>query len=91
MPKALVAGLAIVVLAATVARGWSCGFEDPNSATMQRVMLNMVYPDSLYVQGAVDTALRAGKLKPAHFAKPWRLYTSPSPRDRTRVRIPSPA
>jgi hypothetical protein len=70
----LVTGLAIVALAATVARGWSCGFEDPNSATMQRVMLNVVYPDALYVQGAVDTALRAGRLKPAHFARPGDFF-----------------
>ena len=77
MRQALVTGLTIVVLATTVARGWSCGFEDPNSATMQRVMLNVVYPDSLYVQGAVDTALRAGKLKPAHFAKPGDFFALP--------------
>jgi hypothetical protein len=63
-------GLAVVALAATVARGWSCGFEDPNSASMQRVKLNLIYPDSLYVQGAVDEALREGVLMPKHFTRP---------------------
>ncbi|WP_090877786.1 hypothetical protein [Bauldia litoralis] len=66
--------MAIVVLAATVARGWSCGFEDPNSATMQRVMLTVVYPESLHVQGAADAALRAGALKPEHFTRPGDFF-----------------
>jgi len=61
-------------LTATVLPGRTCGFEDPNSATMQRVMLNVVYPNALYVQGAVDEALRAGMLRPAHFTRPGDFF-----------------
>jgi len=41
---------------------------------MQRVMLNLVYPNALYVQGAVDEALRAGMLRPAHFTRPGDFF-----------------
>ena len=67
-------GLAVLVAAAPVAQGRACGFEDPNSASMQRVRLSLVYPNALYVQGAVDTALRDGVLKPAHFIRPGDFF-----------------
>jgi hypothetical protein len=70
----LVTGLAVLALTATALPGRTCGFEDPNSATMQRVMLNVVYPNALYVQGAVDEALRAGMLRPAHFTRPGDFF-----------------
>jgi hypothetical protein len=70
----LVTGLAIVALASSADAGQACGFEDPNSATMQRVKLNLIYPNSLYVQGAVDEALREGVLLPAHFARPGDFF-----------------
>lgn len=47
----------------------ACGFEDPNSVSMQRVVLNFVYPNSGYVLGAADAALRTGLLRPDHFKK----------------------
>ena len=72
--RLLVMGLASLALATTVAPSRTCGFEDPNSATMQRVMLNLVYPNALYVQGAVDEALRAGMLRPAHFTRPGDFF-----------------
>lgn len=59
----------VMTVAVSVSPGWSCGFEDPNSAAIQRVGLNIVYPNALYVQGAVDQALRDGVLLPAHFTK----------------------
>jgi hypothetical protein len=37
-------------------------------------MLNVVYPNALYVQGAVDEALRAGMLRPAHFTRPGDFF-----------------
>lgn len=70
----LISGLAILALAATAIPGLTCGFEDPKSASMQRVMLNRVYPNALYVQGWIDQALRDGILKPAHFARPGDLF-----------------
>lgn len=72
--RCLVTGLAVLALAATVLPGRTCGFEDPNSAAMQRVMLNVVYPNAVYVQGAVDEALRAGMLRPAHFTRPGDFF-----------------
>ncbi|SDB58779.1 hypothetical protein SAMN02982931_04734 [Bauldia litoralis] len=70
----LVTGLAIVALASSADAGRACGFEDPNSATMQRVKLNLIYPNSLYVQGAVDEALREGVLLPTHFTRPGDFF-----------------
>jgi len=72
--RSLVTGLAVLALAASAAPGRTCGFEDPNSAAMQRVMLNVVYPNALYVQGAVDEALRAGMLRSAHFTRPGDFF-----------------
>lgn len=68
--RCLVTGLALLAMAATAAPSWTCGFEDPKGAAAQRVMLSLVYPNALYVQGAVDSALRAGVLRPEHFIKP---------------------
>ena len=74
MSRTLITGLAVIALAASAVPGWSCGFEDPNSASMQRVQLNLVYPNSLYVQGAVDEALREGVLMPKHFTTPGDFF-----------------
>jgi len=70
----LITGLAIFTLATSATVGRTCGFEDPNSAAMQRVKLNLVYPNSLYVQGAVDEALREGVLMPVHFTRPGDFF-----------------
>jgi hypothetical protein len=48
----------------------ACGFEDPNGAPAQRVMLNIIYPKALYTLGAADTALRAGLLRRDHLTTP---------------------
>jgi len=72
--RCVITSLSVLALAATVVPGRTCGFEDPSSAAMQRVMLNVVYPNALYVQGAVDEALRAGKLQPAHFIRPGDFF-----------------
>jgi hypothetical protein len=72
--RCLVTGLAIFALAATVHPGRTCGFEDPTSTSMQHVMVNLVYANALYVQGAVDEALLAGKLQPTHFTRPGDFF-----------------
>jgi hypothetical protein len=72
--RSLTAVVAVLALTATSPPGWTCGFENPNSATMQRVMLNVVYPNAIHVQGAVDTALRSGALRPAHFTRPGDFF-----------------
>ena len=49
-----------VVMIATAVPSFACGFEDPSSATLQRGLLNWVYPKSLYVSTAVWQAQMAG-------------------------------
>ena len=69
-----ISALALLASASVADLGWTCGFEDPNSATMQRVMLSVVYPEALYVLGAADTALREGTLRAEHFTKPGDFF-----------------
>ena len=66
--------IAVLASATIVIPARACGFEDPNSVSMQRVMLNLVYPNSLHVQGAIDTALRRGLLRPDHFKRRGELF-----------------
>jgi hypothetical protein len=55
----LVAALACAVAALPAL---ACGLEDPSSIAMQRGVLNLAYPQSLYVGTAVWQAQAAGKL-----------------------------
>jgi hypothetical protein len=41
---------------------WSCGFDDPSSATVQRGMMSLAFPKSAYVRTAVWQAQLAGEL-----------------------------
>jgi hypothetical protein len=50
-----------VALAASGA-AWPCGFDDPNSATVQRGMMNLAFPKSAYVRTAIWQAQLAGEL-----------------------------
>lgn len=60
----------VAITAATAALPASaCGFEDPNSVSIQRVVLNFAYPNSSHVLGASDAALRTGLLRADHFKK----------------------
>ena len=57
----------ISIAIALTGLGWSalgCGFEDPASATVQRGVLNLSYPNALYVIGAAAQARVAGILRP---------------------------
>jgi hypothetical protein len=49
-----------MMMFATAVPSFACGFEDPSSATLQRGVLNWVYPKSLYVSTAVWQAQIAG-------------------------------
>jgi len=56
-------GLAAFALALGVSStAWPCGFDDPNSATVQRGMMNLVFPKSAYVRTAIWQAQVAGEL-----------------------------
>jgi hypothetical protein len=66
MRRSSITAFAALALAAMATLALACGFEDPNGASAQRVMLNLVYPKSLYALGAVDTALRAGVIRREH-------------------------
>ena len=56
-------GMAVCALA-LVANGaaWPCGFDDPNSAKVQRGMMNLAFPKSAYVRTAIWQAQLAGEL-----------------------------
>ena len=41
---------------------WSCGFDNPNSAMVQRGMMNLAFPKSAYVRTAIWQAQLAGEL-----------------------------
>ncbi len=49
---------------ALVAAGsaWSCGLEDPNSASVQRGAMNLAFPQSAWVRTAIWQAQMAGEL-----------------------------
>jgi hypothetical protein len=72
--RSLVTSLAILAMAAAPARSLACSFEDPSGAAAQRVILSVVYPNALYVEGAVYSALSEGILRPAHFAQPGDFF-----------------
>jgi hypothetical protein len=57
-----VAALASLVAMAPVALG--CGYEDPNSAAVQRGVLNFAYPNALHVLGALTQARLNGVIAP---------------------------
>jgi hypothetical protein len=64
---------ALLIAPVSVTDGaWACGFEDPNSATVQRGILNWTYPNALYVQGA---------LTQAHLNRIIELPTAPAAQD----------
>ena len=50
--RSIALGAAAVLLASTVT-AVSCGFENPNSVSAQRGLLNLAYPNALYVISAV--------------------------------------
>jgi hypothetical protein len=52
--------VAALVIFASATPAIPCGFEDPSSVTMQRGVLNFVYPKSLWVSTAVWQAQLAG-------------------------------
>ena len=52
----------VVALLAWAQPAWACGFEDPNSVTAARGILNFVYPQSLHVTSAVWRAELDGVL-----------------------------
>lgn len=52
-----------VALLAWAHPAWTCGFEDPNSATAARGVLNVVYPDALHVVSAVWRAELDGAIE----------------------------
>jgi hypothetical protein len=56
------AALTSLVAMAPVAFG--CGYEDPNSAAVQRGVLNFAYPYALHVVGALTQARLAGVVAP---------------------------
>lgn len=61
MRHAWIRGAAIgTVLALAGSAATGCGFEDPSSASMQRGILNFVFPNSLHVTTAVWQAQLAG-------------------------------
>ena len=61
--RTLQRGLAAFALAlAASGTAWPCGFDDPNSATVQRGMMNLVFPKSAYVRTAIWQAQVAGEL-----------------------------
>jgi hypothetical protein len=70
MRRSLITAFSALALAAMATLAFACGFEDPSGASARRVMLNQVYPNSLYALGAVDTALRAGVIRIEHLATP---------------------
>lgn len=76
-----ITAFALLASASIATAGWACGFEDPKSVPAQQVVLGLIYPNALYVQGAVDSALRGGVLGPEHFAPstdPSALYRTAS-------------
>lgn len=48
----------------------SCGYEDPNSASVQRGVLNLSYYNALYVVGALTQARMDGVIAPPSEASP---------------------
>ena len=48
----------------------SCGYEDPNSASVQRGVLNLSYCNALYVVGALTQARMDGVIAPPSEASP---------------------
>ena len=56
-------GLVVCVLTLGAAgAAWPCGLDDPNSAKVQRGMMNLAFPQSLWVRTAVWQAQMAGDL-----------------------------
>ena len=55
---------ALTALAALAPVALGCGYEDPNSAAVQRGVLNHAYPNALYVVGALTQARMEGVLAP---------------------------
>lgn len=56
-------GLVVCVLTLGAAgAAWPCGFDDPNSAKVQRGMMNLAFPKSAYVRTAIWQAQLAGEL-----------------------------
>ena len=54
-------GAAALIAAGTFATGASsCGYEDPSSVMVQRGVLNLSYPNALYVVGALTQARMEG-------------------------------
>ncbi len=53
---------ACAVTLAASGPAWSCGFDDPNSAMVQRGMMNLTFPKSAYVRTAIWQAQVAGEL-----------------------------
>jgi hypothetical protein len=71
--KALAAALVTPVI---VSGALACGFEDPDSAAMQRGILNLTYPNALYVQGALTHARLNGTIAPPAAAAGQDLFGS---------------
>ncbi len=67
-------GLVALLLAPPVAQ--ACGYEDPNSATFQRGVLNWSYPNALYVQGAVTQAILDRTIEPPAATRKKDLFGS---------------
>jgi hypothetical protein len=57
--------LAVVTLIAASGGASGCGFEDPNSAALQRGALSLVYPQALHVIGALSEARLNRTIVPA--------------------------
>jgi hypothetical protein len=57
--------LAVATFLALSGSASACGFEDPNSAILQRGVLNLVYPQALHVVGALSQARLNGAIAPA--------------------------
>jgi hypothetical protein len=68
----VLAAAIFIAPASVTAAALACGFEDPNSATVQRGILNWTYPNALHVQGA---------LTQAHFNRIIEPPTAPAAQD----------
>jgi hypothetical protein len=55
---------ALTSLVAMAPVAFGCGYEDPNSAAVQRGVLNFAYPNALHVVGALTQARLAGVAAP---------------------------
>ncbi|MBB6412776.1 hypothetical protein [Mesorhizobium sangaii] len=62
---AAVALAASLMAAASVSEGRTCGYDSPQ--TVSQGFLNWLYPDSLYVVGAISREVAAGRLPLANF------------------------